>query len=106
MGWTADNMHLQCIAVILPRVQEHYNVSNQWIGILSTSIFAGMMIGSYGWGVFSDMKGRIPAFNYTLFFTAIFGVLAAFAPSFFWLCIALFGLGTSVGGSMPTDGTL
>lgn len=54
----------------------------------------------------SDSQGRTPAFNLTLLLTSIFGMLSAFAPSFFWLCVALFGLGTGVGGSMPTDGTL
>lgn len=37
-------MWLQCVAVILPRVQEHYSVSDRWIGLLSASIFAGMMV--------------------------------------------------------------
>lgn len=54
----------------------------------------------------SDSQGRTPAFNLTLLLTSIFGLATAFAPSFFWLCFALFWLGTGVGGSMPTDGTL
>ncbi|GAA5864177.1 hypothetical protein JCM8547_001280 [Rhodosporidiobolus lusitaniae] len=106
MGWLADNMWLQCIAVILPRVQESFEIEDRWIGLLSTSIFAGMMVGAWGWGSYSDAHGRLPAFNLTLFLTAIFGLASAFAPSFGWLCFALFLLGTGVGGSMPTDGTL
>jgi hypothetical protein len=43
-GWLADNMWLQGVAVILPRVQVHFQVSDRWIGLLSTSIFAGMMV--------------------------------------------------------------
>ena len=67
--------------------------------------------------------GRSAAFNGTLFFTAIFGLLASFSNSFTTICITLFLLGSSVGvssalpttiapllinfqGSMPTDGTL
>ena len=65
-----------------------------------------MMAGAWGWGSYSDSQGRIVAFNYTLLVTSVFGLAAAFAPSFGWLCAALFGLGTGVGGSMPTDGTL
>ncbi|GAA5990038.1 hypothetical protein JCM11641_001483 [Rhodosporidiobolus odoratus] len=106
LGWAADNMWLQCIAVILPRVQKSFRVEDQWIGLLSTSTFAGMMVGACGWGSYSDAYGRLPAFNLTLLLTAIFGVASAFAPSFGWLCFALFLLGTGVGGSMPTDGTL
>ena len=54
----------------------------------------------------SDAKGRVPAFNLTLAITAVFAGAAAFAPSFGWLCCALFWVGTGIGGSMPTDGTL
>ena len=79
-------------------------------------MFAGMMIGAVGWGSCkscslckcryahslckgSDLLGRSTAFNLTLFFTAIFGLAASYAPSFPLLCIALFFLGTSVGVS-------
>ncbi|GAA5891536.1 hypothetical protein JCM6882_004503 [Rhodosporidiobolus microsporus] len=106
LGWAADNMWLQCVAVILPRVQESFGVEDRWVGVLSTSMFAGMMVGAWGWGSYSDAHGRLPAFNLTLCLTSIFGILSAFAPSFGWLCFALFLLGTGVGGSMPTDGTL
>ncbi|KXN80839.1 hypothetical protein AN958_07202 [Leucoagaricus sp. SymC.cos] len=105
-GWMADNMWIQAIAIILPRVQQHYSVSDNVIGSLSSSMFAGMMIGAVGWGTCSDLLGRSTAFNATLFFTALFGFFASWANSFVTLCIALFLLGSAVGGSMPTDGTL
>ena len=41
--------------------------------------------------------GRITAFNATLFFTAVFGILASLSNSFLTLCVALFFLGSSVG---------
>ncbi|PPR06313.1 hypothetical protein CVT24_001025 [Panaeolus cyanescens] len=122
-GWLADNMWLQAIAIILPRIQEHYKgidtpgrpkhdvhyilpVSDAFIGTLSSSMFAGMMIGAIGWGTCSDLMGRSAAFNATLFFTSLFGIIASFSNSFFGLCLSLFLLGTAIGGSMPTDGTL
>lgn len=68
------------------------------------------------------MLGRSAAFNATLFFTALFGLLSSWAYSFPSLCVLLFFLGSAVGvgnqlylrnkptnkpqGSMPTDGTL
>lgn len=67
------------------------------IGTLSSSLFFGMMLGAIGWGACSDLMGRIAAFNATLFFTALFGILAGLAPSFFSLCVALFFLGSAVG---------
>jgi predicted MFS family arabinose efflux permease len=45
----------------------------------------------------SDVLGRTAAFNGTLVLTAVFGVVAAFAPSFPLLCFSLLLLGTAVG---------
>ncbi|KAJ7490461.1 MFS general substrate transporter [Mycena latifolia] len=105
-GWMADNMWLQAVAIVLPRVQQHYSVPDNYIGAVSSAMFAGMMIGAVGWGTCSDLLGRSTAFNATLFFTAVFGILASFSYSFTSLCFVLFLLGSAVGGSMPTDGTL
>ncbi|KAF9066464.1 major facilitator superfamily domain-containing protein [Rhodocollybia butyracea] len=105
-GWLADNMWIQAVAIILPRVQQHYAVPDNYIGTVSSSMFAGMMVGALGWGTCSDLMGRSMAFNLTLFFTSLFGLLASFANSFLTLCLMLFFLGSAVGGSMPTDGTL
>lgn len=42
------------------------------------------------------------AFNGTLFFTAVFGIVASLSNSFSSLCVALFFLGSSVGVSCPS----
>ncbi|KAF8349514.1 MFS general substrate transporter [Amanita rubescens] len=105
-GWMADNMWIQAVAIILPRVQQQFSVPDSYIGVLSSSMFAGMMFGAIGWGTCSDLLGRSTAFNLTLFFTALFGLTSSLAYSFVTLCISLFFLGSAVGGSMPTDGTL
>ena len=43
-------MWLQCVAVVLPRVKDEYGISDRWIGLLSASIFTGMLIGAWFWG--------------------------------------------------------
>jgi hypothetical protein len=45
----------------------------------------------------SDLMGRIPAFNATLFLTALFGIFASLATTFPMLCSALFLLGSALG---------
>lgn len=77
-------------------------VPDNYIGTLSSSMFAGMMVGAIGWGTCSDLMGRSAAFNATLFFTALFGILASFASSFVGLCVILFLLGSAVGVSLPS----
>ncbi|KAJ7845404.1 major facilitator superfamily domain-containing protein [Mycena olivaceomarginata] len=98
-GWMADNQSFS-------RASSSTTVPDSYIGIVSSTMFAGMMLGAVGWGTCSDLIGRSTAFNATLFFTALFGILASFSWSYPSLCVLLFFLGTAVGGSMPTDGTL
>ncbi|CDU23811.1 uncharacterized protein SPSC_02440 [Sporisorium scitamineum] len=103
LGWAADNMWIQAIAIILPHIQRYFTLSDGIVGLASSSIFIGMFVGSIAWGTISDAYGRRAAFNVTLAVTAIFGTLSAMASSFSLLCLLLFAVGTGVGGSMPTD---
>ncbi|KAG8810206.1 hypothetical protein FRC17_003056, partial [Serendipita sp. 399] len=105
LGWAADNMWLQAVAIALPRVQVSFSVPSASIGYLSAMTFLGMMIGALLWGALSDLLGRILVFKLTLGFAAFFGFLAFYVETFPGLCFANFLLGTAVGGSMPTDGT-
>ncbi|KAG0289019.1 hypothetical protein BGZ96_007312 [Linnemannia gamsii] len=93
LGWFADNMWLQCIALILPRVQAQFEIRDQYIGILSSSMFVGMMFGAMFWGTLSDIYGRKQAFNFTLIVTSIFGIAAGFANSYWLLCLLILALG-------------
>ncbi|KAF9365182.1 hypothetical protein BGX34_011077 [Mortierella sp. NVP85] len=102
LGWFADN----CIALILPRVQAQFQIKDQYIGILSSSMFVGMMFGAMFWGMLADSYGRKQAFNLTLLVTTIFGIAASFAPNYWVLCILILLLGFGVGGNMPVDGAL
>ncbi|KAJ1980397.1 hypothetical protein H4R35_001146 [Dimargaris xerosporica] len=106
LGWLADNMWLQCVANILPRVQRHFGVHDQAIGMMFSAIFTGMMVGALFWGTFADRYGRKQAFTWTLCLSTGFGLAASVAPSFPWLCCMLFGLGLGVGGNMPVDGAI
>ncbi|KIO29973.1 hypothetical protein M407DRAFT_5836 [Tulasnella calospora MUT 4182] len=91
-------MWLEAVAIILPRVQDHYSISDRSIGVLSTSIFFGMMLGSIGWGTCSDLLGRTLAFNSTLLLTGVFGFTSAYLTyGLKSLCVSLFFLGTAIG---------
>ena len=98
-------MWIQGIVIALPRVQYAWEIDDRWIGLLSSSTFAGMMLGSMAWGAIADAYGRHYAFSRTLVVTAVFGALLSVSPGFAWACLWCFCLGTGVGGSMPTDGT-
>jgi MFS family permease len=63
-------------------------------------------LGSFFWGIGSDILGRRLAFNVTLLITSIFGTASAWAPSWGGVCLMYAALGFGVGGNLPVDGAL
>lgn len=43
-------MWMEGVAIALPRVQDHFDISGGKIGWLSSFFFCGMMFGAVGWG--------------------------------------------------------
>ncbi|KAJ3129659.1 hypothetical protein HK100_008491 [Physocladia obscura] len=106
MGWFADNMWLQGVSVVIPAIKREFSLPESEMGLGSTFVFLGMMVGSSAWGMLSDVIGRKPAFTMTLFVASLGGFLAAESTSFSQFYTRLFFLGTGVGGNLPVDGSL
>ncbi|KAG9316881.1 MFS general substrate transporter [Chiua virens] len=104
LGWMADNLWLQGLAVVLPQVEQELNPSRVEYAVLAE--FAGMIVGATTWGVLADIIGRKLSFNATLFLGGVFGIAAGGGLDFvsFSSLIACMGLG--VGGNLPVDGAL
>ena len=103
-GWFADNMWMQGVISILPRVQQQFGIGNSYIGVMMSSMFVGLMVGALFWGPLSDRLGRKVAYQWTLAIAGAFGLVASLSPNFYFICFALFGVGFGVGGNMPVDG--
>ena len=54
----------------------------------------------------SDIIGRRPAFNATLFIAGVFGLAVGGANSWVGACGLYAALGVGVGGNLPVDGAL
>ncbi|RKP11397.1 major facilitator superfamily domain-containing protein [Piptocephalis cylindrospora] len=104
LGWLVDSMWITGMALGLPRAREHFNVPDSSIGLLSSSFYTGMMLGSMGWGLVADRKGRKLAFNGTLSLTILGGIALALSPNFPLACVAGGLVGFGIGGSLPVDG--
>lgn len=63
---------------------------------------AGGLIGNYVFGYIQDGLGRRPAFFIYLVIQSIFGILTAFAKSFFTWTIFRFGVGFTVPAILGT----
>ncbi|KAF8442098.1 MFS general substrate transporter [Boletus edulis BED1] len=104
LGWLADNLWLQGLAVVLPAVEQELNPSRVEYAVLAE--FAGMIVGATTWGVLADIIGRKVSFNATLFIGGIFGIAAGGGLNFVSFSSLIACMGFGVGGNLPVDGAL
>ncbi|KAJ2901878.1 hypothetical protein MKZ38_001311 [Zalerion maritima] len=105
-GWFADNLWLQGVSLTLPSLSAEFDVEEKTVRYTTSSLFLGLCLGSFFWGMGSDIMGRRIPFNTTLLITAVFGLLAAASPTWGWTCVAFAALGFGVGGNLPVDGAV
>ncbi|XP_048473215.1 synaptic vesicle glycoprotein 2C isoform X2 [Rhincodon typus] len=71
------------------------------MGWLTASIFLGMMIGGYVWGVLADLKGRQRILVFSLAVNGVFGAVSSLASNYWQFLLLRFISGVGVGGSIP-----
>ncbi|XP_062277413.1 synaptic vesicle glycoprotein 2B [Scomber scombrus] len=102
-GWAnaSDAIEILCVSFLLPTARCDLLLSSSDMGLLTASIFLGMMVGGYMWGYLADQRGRRRVLIVSLTVNGVFGGLASTAP-WFWLFLLLrFISGIGVGGSIP-----
>ncbi|XP_047451704.1 synaptic vesicle glycoprotein 2C [Mugil cephalus] len=102
-GWAnaSDAVEILCVSFLLPTARCDLLLSSSDMGLLTASIFLGMMVGGYVWGYLADQRGRRKVLVLSLTVNGVFGALASLAP-WFWLFLLLrFISGIGVGGSIP-----
>ncbi|XP_075945610.1 synaptic vesicle glycoprotein 2C [Anarhichas minor] len=102
-GWAnaSDAVEILCVSFLLPTARCDLLLSSSDMGLLTASIFLGMMVGGYTWGYLADQRGRRRVLVVSLTVNGVFGGLASVAP-WFWLFLLLrFISGIGVGGSIP-----
>ncbi|GFP56199.1 MFS siderochrome iron transporter 1 [Trichoderma asperellum] len=105
-GWFADNLWLQGVSLTLPSLSAEFDIPEKTVRYTTSSCFVGLSLGSFLWGIGSDVFGRRIAFNMTLLITSIFGILAAYGRSWGAVCFLYAAFGFGVGGNLPVDGAL
>ncbi|XP_061629391.1 synaptic vesicle glycoprotein 2C isoform X1 [Phyllopteryx taeniolatus] len=102
-GWAnaSDAVEIVGVSFLLPTARCDLLLSSSDMGLLTASIFLGMMVGGYMWGYMADRRGRSRVLVVSLTVNGLFGGLASAAP-WFWLFLLLrFISGVGVGGSIP-----
>ncbi|WFD29842.1 hypothetical protein MSPP1_000855 [Malassezia sp. CBS 17886] len=103
-GWLADNIWFEALAVTLPQIGYEFDVAH--VQFATFSLYLGLLVGSTFWGFFSDIIGRRPSWNATLFISGAFGIGVGAAPNFVGMCCMLACLGFGLGGNLPVDGAM
>jgi len=103
-GWASDNLWPIVTSLILIPIRNEFHPARPELLTLSQNI--GLLVGAMFWGFGCDIFGRKWAFNLTLGLTALWGTVAASAPSFAAIAVfaALWSFG--VGGNLPVDSAI
>ncbi|KAL1693218.1 major facilitator superfamily domain-containing protein [Schizophyllum commune] len=104
MGWMADNIWLQGVAVVLTQVQQELNPSR--VELATLALYVGLILGASVWGTLADVIGRKLSYNVTLLIAGLFGIAAGGAPNFVAFAALVACIGFGVGGNVPVDGAL
>jgi len=58
VGWVSEAMEMMLLSFVGPAVQTAWNLSAHEESLITSVVFAGMLIGAYSWGIVSDKHGR------------------------------------------------
>ncbi|KAL6893531.1 hypothetical protein ACP4OV_007629 [Aristida adscensionis] len=98
MGWVTESMEVMLLSFLGPLVRKEWNVSAENESLLSSVVFAGMLIGACTWGFVSDKYGRRTGLLFSTLFTSGMGFLSALSPNYLCLVALRFLVGVGVGG--------
>ncbi|CAH8381534.1 unnamed protein product [Eruca vesicaria subsp. sativa] len=98
MGMVAEAMEMMLLSFVGPAVQSFWNLSSREESLITSVVFAGMLIGAYSWGIVADKHGRRKGFIITAVVTFVAGFLSAFAPNYMWLIVLRCFVGLGLGG--------
>ncbi|KAJ6871922.1 LOW QUALITY PROTEIN: organic cation/carnitine transporter 7 isoform X3 [Populus alba x Populus x berolinensis] len=98
MGWVSESMEMMILSFVGPAVKSDWDLTSQQESLITSVVFAGMLVGAYSWGVVSDRCGRRKGFLVTAIITFGAGFLSAFAPNYITLLISRCLVGLGLGG--------
>ncbi|KAG9159516.1 hypothetical protein Leryth_026285 [Lithospermum erythrorhizon] len=98
MGQVCEAMEMMLLSFVGPAVQSAWGLSSRQESLITSVVFAGMLIGAYSWGVISDKYGRRKGFLITAIVTSGAGFLSAISPNYTLLIILRGIVGAGLGG--------
>ncbi|PIN03607.1 Synaptic vesicle transporter SV2 (major facilitator superfamily) [Handroanthus impetiginosus] len=99
IGWFSDAMEICLLSFIGPALKSEWSISPTQESLLSTTVFAGMLIGAYFWGFISDAYGRRIGVQGVAIITFGAGFFSAFSQDYKSLVVLRCLLGFGAGGA-------
>lgn len=95
MGYLIETFDNTVFSYLAPSIRVQWNLSIQQVGVVSSAVFVGMLVGAIVGGRLSDRFGRKPVLIWASVFYAAMSLLSALAPSFDFLIVSriLTGIG-------------
>lgn len=103
--WMADAMEMMILSILGPALHCEWGLTGWQQALLTTVVFAGMMMSSGFWGTICDKYGRKWELILCSTFTFYYGLLSAFSPNYIWMLILRGLVGVGIGG-VPQSVTL
>ncbi len=97
-----EGMVIFMTGVALPLIGAEFGLSAAQNGVVAAAALFGILIGATALGGLCDHFGRKRMFIVEMIIFVVFIVALVFSPSYVWLVISLFGIGTALGCDYPT----
>ncbi|KAL9442226.1 hypothetical protein AB3S75_020689 [Citrus x aurantiifolia] len=98
LGWVSEAMEIMILSFVGPAVKSKWKLTSSEESLLTTVVFAGMLLGAYSWGIISDNYGRRKSFLGIAMVTSVAGLLSSFSPNYVLLVIFRCFVGVGLGG--------
>ncbi|XP_027068794.2 organic cation/carnitine transporter 7 isoform X1 [Coffea arabica] len=98
LGSIAEAMEVMILSFVGPAVKSQWELSSAQESLITTVVFAGMLVGAYSWGIISDNYGRRKGLLSVAIVTTISAFLSTFSPDYITLIILRVFVGVGLGG--------
>nr|GMD85273.1 organic cation/carnitine transporter 7-like [Ipomoea batatas] len=98
LGAVVDAMEVMILSFIGPSVKSVWGLSSAQESLITTVVFAGMLVGAYFWGIVADNCGRRKGLLSVAVVTTVTAFLSAFSPNYISLLVLRMLVGTGLAG--------
>ncbi|XP_035231017.1 synaptic vesicle 2-related protein-like, partial [Stegodyphus dumicola] len=98
LGWLADAFEIIILSVIGDFIACDWPLYRWQNALLTSMVFAGIMIGAPTLGIAADIYGRKKSLTASVSLLFLFGTVSAASPSFIWMAVFRCCMGFALGG--------